>query len=239
MAAENDDQQRQVPAVRGAASMRPRRMAAENLAPLRAEPDRPDGFNEAAAHGRGKRGPRGAVWCAVPEGGFNEAAAHGRGKRRAPVVGGGGRSASMRPRRMAAENGRLTKDMSSLTPGFNEAAAHGRGKRRSGCSTPSSASSFNEAAAHGRGKRPRPLRQIPGRRASMRPRRMAAENITHTHDTHSDTHASMRPRRMAAENEGLQGMVRLPEAVASMRPRRMAAENLVVTAAVAGAAGLQ
>ena len=36
---------------------------------------------------------------------------------------------------------------------------------------------FNEAAAHGRGKPPRlPLRSDAGRGASMRPRRMAAEN---------------------------------------------------------------
>ena len=60
--------------------------------------------------------------------------------------------ASMRPRRMAAENARL-------------AVAGGRERAR-----------FNEAAANGRGK-PNTLRQEDrDPPASMRPRRMAAEN---------------------------------------------------------------
>ena len=42
-------------------------------------------FNEAAAHGRGKRVQQAARWPAPR--GFNEAAAHGRGKRRASTTG--------------------------------------------------------------------------------------------------------------------------------------------------------
>ena len=61
--------------------------------------------------------------------------------------------------------------------------------------------------------------------ASMRPRRMAAENDRgRRHPGTSGGGASMRPRRMAAEN----GRFRLRGACllgASMRPRRMAAEN--------------
>ena len=41
---------------RGLASMRPRRMAAENSPPAFPRPPGSPCFNEAAAHGRGKRG---------------------------------------------------------------------------------------------------------------------------------------------------------------------------------------
>ena len=61
---------------------------------------------------------------------------------------------------------------------------------------------FNEAAAHGRGKPLQRRRQAQHlARASMRPRRMAAENARHDRrgDRGADA-ASMRPRRMAAEN---------------------------------------
>ena len=60
---------------------------------------------------------------------FNEAAAHGRGKRPAFDFRPGTGAASMRPRRMAAENGQLEEDVRRDARGFNEAAAHGRGKR--------------------------------------------------------------------------------------------------------------
>ena len=86
-----------------AASMRPRRMAAEIACLQTMGADDPLRFNEAAANGRGnRRPPRGRP--AGPATGFNEAAANGRGNRRAA-----GRpdarsaAASMRPRRMAAE----------------------------------------------------------------------------------------------------------------------------------------
>ena len=60
--------------------------------------------------------------------GFNEAAAHGRGKlRRRPGPRPAG-AASMRPRRMAAENQQNAVTIQSTTRCFNEAAAHGRGK---------------------------------------------------------------------------------------------------------------
>ena len=84
---------------------------------------------------------------------------------------------------------------------------------------------FNEAAAHGRGK----PRLAPGavsvaRQASMRPRRMAAENAGGFGVGHVVQVASMRPRRMAAENKGAHREDQGPD-LASMRPRRMAAEN--------------
>ena len=79
-------------------------MAAENAGHRSRSGHAPPGFNEAAAHGRGKyrRAPR-----LMNDGfrRFNEAAAHGRGKcsvflhSQLPFEGG-----SMRPRRMAAEN---------------------------------------------------------------------------------------------------------------------------------------
>ena len=63
-------------------------------------------FNEAAANGRGKRyGYRLAVG---EDRGFNEAAANGRGKRVQISYKGEAKLASMRPRRMAAEN-RMTR----------------------------------------------------------------------------------------------------------------------------------
>ena len=104
----------------------------------------------------------------------------------------------MRPRRMAAEIGGPRKKK-TRQPGFNEAAANGRGNRWHLEAQASVAPCFNEAAANGRGNRP-PLRRpaapagrfneaaANGRgnpapvptalecaRASMRPRRMAAE----------------------------------------------------------------
>ena len=65
---------------------------------------------------------------------------------------GRGHRASMRPRRMAAENSRPSRPFPRADDRFNEAAAHGRGKRERLGGAP-----------------PRPA-------ASMRPRRMAAEN---------------------------------------------------------------
>ena len=61
--------------------------------------------------------------------------------------------ASMRPRRMAAENTRVERWPTGRGTGFNEAAAHGRGKPRAGSGKRTGACRFNEAAAHGRGKR--------------------------------------------------------------------------------------
>ena len=65
-----------------------------------------------------------------------------------------GVGASMRPRRMAAENSPTAFAGCESRSSFNEAAAHGRGKQR--------------RARHA------PRRDHP---ASMRPRRMAAENF--------------------------------------------------------------
>ena len=172
-------------------------MAAENLqrrctgAPRFSAAGR--GFNEAAAHGRGKRrlrfprhrrglgptDPDGDPASMRPRrmaaencldgigsdvGGrarFNEAAAHGRGKRAARLSRtrrGQRPRASMRPRRMAAENVLRppSDEIVDSSPCFNEAAAHGRGKRRR---SPACAPSG-----------------VRCRGASMRPRRMAAEN---------------------------------------------------------------
>ena len=59
---------------------------------------------------------------------------------------------------------------------------------------------FNEAAANGRGN-PTPTTAFPAApsRASMRPRRMAAEIVGAWNGTSPTMPASMRPRRMAAE----------------------------------------
>ena len=109
---------------------------------------------------------------------FNEAAAHGRGKRRL-----------LRPRRPPARR-------------FNEAAAHGRGKRLWRWAPNPAHGCFNEAAAHGRGKRRQHVHRAAPDAASMRPRRMAAENIHPGAVGEVPQPASMRPRRMAAENFG-------------------------------------
>jgi len=60
--------------------------------------------------------------------------------------------------------------------------------------------------------------------ASMRPRRIAAENRRVERERLTVLPASMRPRRIAAENEGREA-VGLLRRLASMRPRRIAAEN--------------
>ena len=60
---------------------------------------------------------------------FNEAAANGRGKPRATRSTSRWRfKASMRPRRMAAENRPICAPACRRSTGFNEAAANGRGK---------------------------------------------------------------------------------------------------------------
>ena len=94
--------------------------------------------------------------------GFNEAAAHGRGKPRlAPGAVSVARQASMRPRRMAAENaggfgvGHVVQ-VASMRP-RRMAAENVRAVRAKGGDKPS----FNEAAAHGRGKRQVPAGSIP------------------------------------------------------------------------------
>ena len=126
------------------------------------------------------------------------AAENARGRRGGPSSGGG---ASMRPRRMAAENVLTTPLGSRIMRRFNEAAAHGRGKREGVERPQDRRARFNEAAAHGRGKHaarstaragPHSFNEAaahgrgkpgvrPGRGAavlaSMRPRRMAAENM--------------------------------------------------------------
>ena len=60
--------------------------------------------------------------------------------------------ASMRPRRMAAENGGGGLSQSQVDTRFNEAAANGRGKRPSPSARRRGSRRFNEAAANGRGK---------------------------------------------------------------------------------------
>ena len=108
--------------------------------------------------------------------------------------------ASMRPRRMAAENWIAQGPCSEHDIRFNEAAAHGRGKLRGRSFFRSVLLSFNEAAAHGRGKLRGSSNSVIDPRASMRPRRMAAENERGEFPLNEHLFASMRPRRMAAEN---------------------------------------
>ena len=90
-----------------AASMRPRRMAAEIPAP---------------GSGPGASGRR-----------FNEAAANGRGNHPAPQHDPSPSGASMRPRRMAAEIDWDSFFDSLDWRRFNEAAANGRGNRGRPC----------------------------------------------------------------------------------------------------------
>ena len=85
---------------------------------------------------------------------------------------------------------------------------------------------FNEAAADDRGK-PRAVGLADGRHhgdASMRPRPMTAENLTHLRRPPLRLLASMRPRPMTAENRDFPTGGR-PAPGASMRPRPMTAEN--------------
>ena len=175
MAAENSGTRR-VDSGGFRASMRPRRMAAENSwLPIRTcRP--PRGFNEAAANGRGKLGPLVIpvdldVASMRPRRMAAENAEEGSGA----VTGRG--DASMRPRRMAAENASACS-----------------------CSASSAAGCFNEAAANGRGKQTDSRKASARMPASMRPRRMAAENAGGEAAAAARTGASMRPRRMAAEN---------------------------------------
>ncbi len=183
------------------ASMRPRRMAAENRLDGRSVRGHVSRFNEAAAHGRGKRG---------------------LSRTRRP-----GPRASMRPRRMAAENtGRARHRVSSSRRASMRPRRMAAENAAGPFAPPAPERRFNEAAAHGRGKRDRRGGPRPGRGpASMRPRRMAAENAVLLPDRVSGAAASMRPRRMAAENRGQRRRRRLRSSAASMRPRRMAAEN--------------
>ena len=80
----------------------------------------------------------------------------------------------------------------------------------------------------GRGKSPRKTFFVPrehiAERASMRPRRIAAENRLLELLPSPRLDASMRPRRIAAENWGNSPHVSARR-TASMRPRRIAAEN--------------
>ena len=78
---------------------------------------------------------------------------------------------------MAAENARGNRHVDGVAPRFNEAAANGRGKLLRERPHAPPLARFNEAAANGRGKPLKPmLTPCRPRAASMRPRRMAAEN---------------------------------------------------------------
>ena len=78
-----------------------------------------------------------------------------------------------------------------------------------------------------------------GKLASMRPRRLAAENATgHYQLASMRWRASMRPRRLAAENRHVV-FTRNGAHVASMRPRRLAAENLEMALSLSACRSLQ
>ena len=106
----------------------------------------------------------------------------------------------MRPRRIAAENFSIGGDASHDLSSFNEAAANRRGKQKN-----NNKNNLNALA-------------------SMRPRRIAAENDSKIARGLEGWQASMRPRRIAAENQ-VPLTIGLNPLVASMRPRRIAAEN--------------
>ena len=140
---------------------------------------------------------------------------------------------------MAAEN-TGTSDRRRCDQCFNEAAAHGRGKLQARQKVAMMEIGFNEAAAHGRGKQRTSADAARTEPASMRPRRMAAENEAAAPQALPDRGgASMRPRRMAAENLPQLRLGGAAEGLASMRPRRMAAENARTIFACSSPTGLQ
>ena len=101
---------------------------------------------------------------------------------------------------MAAEIvGQIVRSGKERAMRFNEAAANGRGNRAPCVKTATSTACFNEAAANGRGNPGGSRRAWRSGRASMRPRRMAAEIPQHDSSHAGEESASMRPRRMAAE----------------------------------------
>ena len=108
--------------------------------------------------------------------------------------------ASMRPRLIAAENLAWSPTSRRGTNSFNEAAAHRRGKHEMGAAKHGGLGGFNEAAAHRRGKRSGRLMTDEEKKASMRPRLIAAENNVFKRTGGRTTRASMRPRLIAAEN---------------------------------------
>ena len=133
------------------ASMRPRRMAAEIVGYAAARPV------HSHASMRPRRMAAEITRCRAaarrPAAGFNEAAANGRGNRPSHYRLVGRDGASMRPRRMAAEITTIASRGVTLPISFNEAAANGRGNRETPINRPVSGSGFNEAAANGRGNR--------------------------------------------------------------------------------------
>ncbi len=82
----------------------------------------------------------------------------------------------MRPRRIAAENPAATPTWIRTCASFNEAAANRRGKLTCAPAATPTWIRFNEAAANRRGKLEAIKRFLGDGWASMRPRRIAAEN---------------------------------------------------------------
>ena len=113
-----------------AASMRPRRMAAENTVARGPDLVLQLRFNEAAANGRGKHALFRRERYPTQNASMRPRRMAAENALSATMGAGHGRPASMRPRRMAAENLRSISLTSSSMPCFNEAAANGRGKRR-------------------------------------------------------------------------------------------------------------
>ena len=175
--AENDRRARRpIPALR--ASMRPQHITAENVAFAAARRVRPAGFNEAAAYHCGKPAGRGA---AGPAQGASMRPQHitaENGECDGRDAGGVEGAASMRPQHITAENARPARPRGDRRGCFNEAAAYHCGKPRAqrapgACNR----ASFNEAAAYHCGKPAQQRRAQPaGRRASMRPQHITAEN---------------------------------------------------------------
>ena len=135
--------------------------------------------------------------------------------------------ASMRPRELPAEDPDENGIGCLYPTSFNEAAGVTRGRPSSSRSNSKRSSSFNEAAGVTRGRPVRPVRRRHGgRRASMRPRELPAED---PYDTTAVLHDNPCFNEAAGVTRGrpdtkLRG--RLWRTVsASMRPRELPAED--------------
>src|SRR5690606_14833616 len=111
-------------------------------------------------------------------------------------------------RRFAADYRRRSASRAPASRSFNEAAAIRRGlpSAPSGVGLPFSG--FNEAAAIRRGLRRHRLSHQNGGKASMRPRRFAADYAIATLLNPTAVNASMRPRRFAADYPASHAMPR-------------------------------
>ncbi len=181
------------------------------------------GFNEAAGDPRGSRTVGSGWLCRSLR--FNEAAGDPRGS---PAVTATmldtGSCASMRPREIPAEAGRLARLQGAISRCFNEAAGDPRGSHARMADIQRRHRRFNEAAGDPRGSQQGvELHAILPSEASMRPREIPAEAFRpRWRSSRSDcfNEAAGDPRRKP-DDDAADGAV---VGRASMRPREIPAE---------------